>query len=172
MSSEAPRVIGHGDPPEVSGEEFRDALSRWPSGVTVLTARGPGDEPVGMTASSFAALSLEPPLVLVCVAHDAQSHDDLIGAPGFYVHVLSRAQEELSRSFATPGPAKFDALSSRDSGHFGAPLLPVGVARLACAHHGAVSLGDHTVLTGQVVETEVTEAPPLLYADRGYHGLA
>lgn len=124
-----------------------------------------------MTASSFAALSLEPPLVLVCIGHDAQSHDDLIGAPGFYIHVLSRGQEELSRSFAAPGPEKFEAIESREDGRFGAPLLPVGVARLACAHHAAVPLGDHTVLSGRVVAAEVTNEPPLLYAHRDYHGL-
>lgn len=173
MSSEsaAPDATGHSDHAEVSGDEFRDAMARWASGVTIVTARGAGQEPVGMTASSFAALSLEPPLVLVCIGHDAQSHDDLVGAAGFYVHVLSRGQEQLSRSFAAPGPEKFDALEPHESGRFDAPLLPVGVARLACAHHAAVPLGDHTVLGGRVVTVEVTDAPPLLYAHRNYYGL-
>lgn len=173
MSSESatPGLTGDSDHAEVSSGEFREAMARWASGVTIVTAVGVGQEPVGMTASSFAALSLQPPLVLVCIAHDAQSHDDLVRAPGFFVHVLSRGQEELSRSFAAPGRAKFDALGPLETGRFGAPLLPVGVARLACAHFAAVPLGDHTVLSGRVVGSEVTDAAPLLYAHRDYHGL-
>lgn len=156
----------------VSPIEFRDALSRWASGVTVVTARGLQEEPVGMTASSFTALSLEPPLVLVCVDLSAKSHDALVGADGFYVHVLSRGQEHLSKAFARSGPEKFDEVESAGRGAFEAPLLPVGVARLACAHHAAQVLGDHTILVGRVIQTEATDAPPLLYADRGYHGLS
>ncbi len=173
MSSEPAAGASSGQDGEaaVSADDFRDAMSRWASGVTIVTATGPSGEPVGMTASSFTAVSLAPPLVLVCVSVEAQSHDPLVGAPGFYVHVLSREQEHLSRSFATPGPEKFAELERPEVGRFDAPLLPVGVARLACAHHAAHRLGDHTVLAGRVVRTEVRDEPPLLYAARDYHGL-
>lgn len=156
----------------VSPAAFRDAMSRWASGVTIVTARGPGHEPIGMTASSFSALSLEPPLVLVCVALSARSHDPLVGAPGFVVHVLSREQEQLSQAFARPGSAKFDGVAASEAGPYAAPLLPVGAARLACAHHEARTVGDHTILVGRVVDAITTDAPPLLYARRDYHGLA
>lgn len=156
-------------PEGVSAEEFRAALARWASGVTVVTCRHL-DEPVGMTASSFTSLSLEPPLVLVCVKRTAAAHAPLTEAPGFAVHVLSRGQEDLSRAFARPGPEKF-ADHPDERGPFDAPLLAMGVARIACAHETVTPVGDHSILVGRVVAVEHSDAPPLLYADRGYHGL-
>src|SRR3954471_1037610 len=90
----------------VSERDFRDTLARWASGVTVVTARD-GGEPVGMTAASFSSLSLDPPLVLVCVAHSATSHDGLVAAPGFAVHNLGSEQADVPPPFAEPGPEKF-----------------------------------------------------------------
>ena len=78
----------------VTEREFRDTLARWASGVTVVTGRHDG-EPVGMTAASFSSLSLDPPLVLVCIAHSASSHAGLVAAPGFAVHILA-ADQDLS----------------------------------------------------------------------------
>jgi flavin reductase (DIM6/NTAB) family NADH-FMN oxidoreductase RutF len=153
----------------VDGETFRATLARWASGVTILTCRD-GEEPVGMTASSFSSLSLDPPLVLACIGNRSQAHDALVGASGFAVHLLSREQEDLSGAFARPGPEKF-AATGDVRGPFEAPLLPLGVARLVCAHEAALPGGDHTILVGRVVAAEHTEAPQLLYADRGYRGL-
>jgi flavin reductase (DIM6/NTAB) family NADH-FMN oxidoreductase RutF len=154
------------EPASVSKRRFRDALARWASGVTVVTARD-GDEPVGMTAASFSSLSLDPPLVLVCVARDAHSHDGLVGAPGFAVHILGSGQAEMSTAFAEPGPLKFEDYPD-EPGPFGAPLLPFGVALLVCAHHCALDGGDHTILVGRVVETDLAGTDPLIYCDRGY----
>jgi flavin reductase (DIM6/NTAB) family NADH-FMN oxidoreductase RutF len=156
--------------PSVSPQEFRETLARWPSGVTVVTARDAGG-PVGITVSSFASLSLDPPLVLVCIDHAARSHDGLVGAGGFVVHVLSREQDGLSTRFARPGPEKFADGDWRE-GPFGAPVLPLGVARLVCARHDALDAGDHTILVGRVLEVARTDAPPLVYCDRGYHSIA
>ena len=150
----------------VSERLFRDTLARWPSGVTVVTARH-GDKPVGMTAASFSALSLDPPLVLVCVARDANSHDGLVSAPGFAVHILGSEQAEVSRQFAEPGPQKFEAYPDA-SGPFDAPLLPFGVALLVCAHHAALDGGDHTILLGRVIHTDLAGTDPLVHCNRGY----
>ncbi len=154
---------------EVSPLEFRNALARWASGVTVVTAR---DErgPVGMTVSSFSALSLDPPLVLVCVARTALSHDALVGADGFAVHVLEREQQDMSELFAQAGGAKF-ARFPDERGLFDAPLLPFGVARLSCAHEAVHDGGDHTILVGRVLRVELAGADPLVHFNRGYHGL-
>ena len=150
----------------VSENEFRDTLARWASGVTVVTARAGGD-PIGMTAASFSSLSLDPPLVLVCIARSAQSHDGLVGAPGFAVHVLGASQAEMSAQFARPGADKF-AAHPQESGPFGVPLLPFGVARLVCEAHQALDGGDHTILVGRVVSTELAGTDPLLYCNRAY----
>lgn len=153
----------------VTEPEFRDALARWGSGVTVLTARA-GDDPVGITVASFSSLSLEPPLVLACIAHSATCHDGLVEAPGFAVHVLGSEQERMSAAFARPGPEKFDD-HPIETGPFGVPLLPFGVARLVCAHHDALPGGDHTILVGRVVSTELAGSDPLLYCNRAYDRL-
>jgi flavin reductase (DIM6/NTAB) family NADH-FMN oxidoreductase RutF len=150
----------------VSPQEFRETLALWPSGVTVLTARGE-EELLGMTISSFSSLSLDPPLILSCIDKKAKSHDGLVDARGFAVHVLARDQEDISRAFARPGPEKFDQIAW-DEGAFGAPLLPVGVARLVCAHEAALDGGDHTILIGRVVEVARSGKPPLIYWDRDY----
>lgn len=158
-------LLPEGVPPDV----FRATMARWPSGVTVVTCDSDG-EPVGMTASSFSSLSLDPPLVLVCVARTATAHDPLCDAAGFAVHVLSREQEDISRAFARPGPEKF-ADHPDVRGAFDVPLLPVGVARMTCALESTLGGGDHTIVVGRVLAAEHTDARPLLYADRGYHGL-
>lgn len=150
----------------VTEPEFRDALARWASGVTVVTARA-GDEPLGMTVASFSSLSLEPPLVLACIAHNASSHDGLVEAPGFAVHVLGSEQEEMSAAFARPGPEKFEEYPSQP-GPFGIPLLPFGVALLICVHHDALPGGDHTILVGRVVAVELAGSDPLIYCNRAY----
>ncbi len=150
----------------VSAQEFRETLALWPSGVTVVTARA-DDELLGMTVSSFSSLSLDPPLILACLDKKAKSHDGLVGARGFAVHVLARDQEHVSRGFTRPGPEKFDEIDW-EAGAFGTPLLPVGVARLVCAHEAAVDGGDHTILIGRVVDVARSGKPPLIYWDRDY----
>jgi flavin reductase (DIM6/NTAB) family NADH-FMN oxidoreductase RutF len=157
--------------PSVREQDFRDALARWASGVTVVTARDPEGVPAGMTAASFASVSLDPPLVLVCIARTAQAHDPLVGAPGFAVHLLGAGQVEMSRRFAEPGLEKFDGMAGEPS-PFGAPLLPFDVARLVCAHHAALDGGDHTILLGRVVATELAGSDPLLYCNRDYWRLS
>ncbi len=150
----------------VSENEFRDTLARWASGVTIVTARSGGD-PIGMTAASFSSLSLEPPLVLVCVARSALSHEGLVAAPGFAIHLLGAAQAEMSALFAQPGADKFGAFPD-ESGPFGVPLLPFGVARIVCEAHSSHEGGDHTILVGRVVSSELAGTDPLLYCNRTY----
>ena len=150
----------------VSEREFRDTLARWASGVTIVTARH-GGEPIGMTAASFSSLSLDPPLVLVCIARSATSHDGLVAAPGFAVHILGAEQDDVSALFAQPGTDKFAGFPD-ERGLFDVPLLPAGVARLVCAPHEALEGGDHTILIGRVVQTELAGTDPLLYCNRTY----
>jgi len=154
----------------VAPHEFRDTLARWASGVTVVTARHRG-EPVGMTAASFSSLSLDPPLVLVCIQRSASSHDGLVEAPGFAIHILGAGQDDVSALFSRPGPDKFAGFPD-ERGPFDVPLLPADVARLVCAPHQAIDGGDHTILIGRVVQTELTGTDPLLYCNRGYGRLS
>jgi flavin reductase (DIM6/NTAB) family NADH-FMN oxidoreductase RutF len=154
----------------VSERDFRDALARWASGVTIVTARHDG-EPVGMTVASFSSLSLDPPLVLVCVGHSANSYTGLVSAPGFAIHLLGAGQEQMSSLFSRPGLHKFRDFPD-ERGPFDAPLLPFGVARMVCAAHSTLEGGDHTILVGRVVSTELAGTDPLLYCNRAYGRLS
>jgi flavin reductase (DIM6/NTAB) family NADH-FMN oxidoreductase RutF len=164
------RAAPHPDPSaQVERQAFRDAMSRWASGVTVVTAAGP-DGLAGMTASAFSSLSLDPPLILVCVAHSSTQHDALVGAPGFAVHFLGHHQHDLSNRFAQTGGDKFAGLDHRP-GPFGAPLLDDVHVRLVCAREETPVAGDHTILIGRVIEAEVSDGEPLLHWNRGYRRL-
>ncbi|MEA2783663.1 MAG: hypothetical protein QOK29_5226 [Rhodospirillaceae bacterium] len=173
-ASPAERADPAGPAGSVTSGDFRAALSRWASGITIVTAAGP-QGPTGITVSSFASLSLDPPLVLACIARSSGSHDALVTADGFGVHLLSREQRELSAHFARAGIDKFAGLA-HEVGPYGAPLLPVGLARLVCAREAALDGGDHTILVGRVTRAEVPElddlGDPLLHYNRGYRALA
>jgi len=151
---------------DVTADDFRAALSRWASGVTIVTAAGP----VGMTVSAFSSLSLDPPLILVSLARAAATHDPVLAAPGFAVHILEDDQAELSHRFAT-AQDRFNGLDW-STGPYGAPLLHGGVARIACERHATVDGGDHTILIGRVVQVDVHAGEPLLYYCGAYRGLA
>ena len=155
---------------QVDASAFRGALAQWASGVTIVTA-ATADGPVGLTASSFSSLSLDPPLVLVCIDQRGGSHDPLTGADGFAVHLLDASQEQLSNHFARGAADKFDKTDWR-TGRFNAPLLPLGLARIVCQRETLVEGGDHTILVGRVVEVETAQGRPLLYWAGGYRGLA
>lgn len=153
----------------VAANDFRAALARWASGVTVVTAAGP-DGPVGLTASAFTSLSLDPPLVLVCVGQAGASHDPVIAAPGFAVHLLGEDQEHLSARFARARDDRFTE-TEWEPGPFGAPLIPGCLARLVCARESAFEGGDHTILVGRVTDVELDDGRPLVYWMGGYRGL-
>ncbi len=152
-------------PDQISPDDFRAALSRWASGVTIVTAAGP----VGMTVSAFSSISLDPPLVSVALAKNAGTHDPVVAADGFAVHILEDDQQELSGRFA--GAADRFTDLPWDEGLFGAPLLHGGVARLVCARHAVVDGGDHTILLGRVVQVDVRAGEPLVYYRGAYRGL-
>ncbi len=153
------------DPLSVTPDSFKAALSRWASGVTVVTAPGPA----GMTVSAFASLSLEPPLITVAIACGAHAHDAIVGADGFAVHILGADHAELSTRFASPVD-RFAGLTWEEGPH-GEPLLHEYVARLVCARHATFDGGDHTILVGRVVQADITHGDPVLYYRGAYRHL-
>ena len=90
--------------------QFRELMGRFATGVTVLTVSGPGGRPLGMTASSLASVSLVPPLVSVCIDHEAELHDSILAASVFVVNVLESRQETLSRRFADRHEDRFEGV--------------------------------------------------------------
>lgn len=165
MSDQTSQTAAHG----VDGDAFRAAMSRWASGVSVFTAAGPAG-PVGLTVSSFSSVSLDPPLVLGCIARSTSAHDDLVAADGFAVHVLGHGQKDLSNRFAGRPDERFADLEW-EAGAFEAPLLPMGLVRMVCARESVTEAGDHTILVGRVVRAEVEDGDPLVYFHRAYRGI-
>jgi flavin reductase (DIM6/NTAB) family NADH-FMN oxidoreductase RutF len=150
--------------------EFRTALRSFAAGVTVVTTRDREGRPSGLTASAFTSVSLDPPLVLVCVDHSATAHPDIRALGWFAVNVLRREQEALSRQFAVSGGDKFRGVACHE-GQAGLPLLDGALATLECRIVEAHEAGDHTIFIGQVESASVTGGRPLVYFHGGYHSL-
>ncbi len=169
--------------------EFRQALSHFATGVTVLTAErvvnpittenGRGQTathgPVhGMTANSFTSVSLEPLLILVCVAESAQMHGVLHQRRRFGVNVLKTGQQAISEFFAQPEqPVDAErALGIRFRWTSqGIPLLEDALIQLACNVVSTYAAGDHTIFLGEVLSADIDPGEPLLYYRRDYHHL-
>lgn len=150
---------------------FRQLLGRFATGVTVVTTRDPAGRPIGMTASSVASVSLQPPLVLVSVDQANDMHPALHAAPRFVLNVLAADQEAISRRFAAEHPDRFEGLGYRETKH-GIPVLDGVVASIECDKHAEAPGGDHTVFFGVVTGGSVSDRRPLLYYRGGYTGLA
>ena len=158
-------------------QDFKDALSRFPSGVTVVTL-DTEDGPHAMTASAFCSLSLDPPLVLVCVKKGNRTHEKLEGAKGFAVNILHESQQTHSNRFAgwpPEGEEPWDNVSHSPAPESGAPFLDGAIASLDCTLYGTRDGGDHTIFIGQVENAESfgerDDLAPLLYFAGKYRGV-
>jgi len=151
--------------------QFKDALRRWASGVTIITTSCEG-EYAGMTVSAFSSVSLQPPLVLAC-ADKRSNTNPLIAKSGvFCANILALDQEELSNRFAKSGneAIRFERLDCK-IGETGSPWLPGALASLDCRVEAAHDAGDHVIYVGVVVDAHIGSGTPLLYYDAGYHFL-
>jgi flavin reductase (DIM6/NTAB) family NADH-FMN oxidoreductase RutF len=170
--------------PGVDPSLFKAALGRLASGVTVVTVRGADGIDHGMTASAFTSLSLDPPLVLVCVEADNSTYEIIESSDSFAVNILARSQEEISNRFAggivgadgrwTPWPMdrdRFEDLDFSRGEHSGAALLEGSLASLDCTLEAVLPGGDHGIFVGRVQGATLCEGAaqgPLLYSSGGY----
>ena len=161
--------------PRLTAVEFRQALGQFASGVTVITAeRAPGLVH-GMTASSFASVSLDPLLILVCVAHSAQMLSVMEAQKRFGVSILKDDQREISKFFAKPeqGDKEEAALGIRFRWTpTGIPVLEGTLVQLACHLAAAHVSGDHTIFVGEVESAEIHTGRPLLHFGGEYHRIS
>jgi flavin reductase (DIM6/NTAB) family NADH-FMN oxidoreductase RutF len=147
--------------------EFRKAVSRFPTGVTVITAREPDDQIVGMTANSFTSVSLSPPIVLVSVTQGRTL--TAIGASGrFGINVLPASSRELSGHFAG---RRVPGLNPEFEETGGMPKLARAIAYFDCIVERSVVVADHTLLIGVVQACHHAEADPLVFFSSQYHDL-
>lgn len=146
---------------------YRATLGRFASGVTIVTARDADGRDVGMTVSAFSALSLEPPLVLVCIDNGASVAPVLEHCSSFAVNILAEHQEPLSRQFAERELDRFEGVAIT-RGASGLALLEGALAQIECRVASRTPAGDHTILIGEVAATALREGNPLLYYRGGY----
>lgn len=148
---------------EEADASLREVMSVYPTGVTVVAASDPDGSPYGLTVNSFTSLSLEPPLVLVCIGHTSSSHARLIAAPGFTVNVLAAQQEQVAFRFSRdPSEGRFDDFRWRRTAS-GAPVLDGVAAWLECSVHEVLAGGDHSIVVGRVRRSAVSDRPALLF---------
>jgi flavin reductase (DIM6/NTAB) family NADH-FMN oxidoreductase RutF len=154
--------------PHVHPEHFRAVLGHFCSGVTIVTAAG-ADGPAGFTAQSFASLSLDPPLVLVCPGKNSTSWPRIEATRNFCVNVLAEDQEELCRAFAMRGGDKFAGIGYEPAPHTGAPLLTGALAWIDCHLEAIHDGGDHVIVVGRALDLGVHPGRrPLLFYRGGF----
>jgi 3-hydroxy-9,10-secoandrosta-1,3,5(10)-triene-9,17-dione monooxygenase reductase component len=146
---------------KVDAARFREVLGHFASGVTVVTALS--EEPVGFTCQAFAALSLEPPMVLLAPAKTSTSWPKIASAGAFAVNILASDQADMARSFAVSGGDKFTGIGWNPGSATGAPLLDGVIAWAECQLEEIFDAGDHELVTGKVVALGVGEGRPLLF---------
>lgn len=148
-------------------QEFRRALGSFATGVTIVTTATGPEMPVGVTASSFNSVSLDPPLVLWSLAKKSLSLDAFRDSGHFAVHILSCLQEDLSNAFARSGADKF-ANVGWQPGTIGSPVLDKFAARFECRTVHQYEGGDHIIFVGEVVAFDKCDQPPLVFHGGSY----
>ena len=151
-------------------DDFKAALSSWASGVSVVTTNA-GGLLYGLTVSSFTSLSLDPPLILVCIDNRNRFPTMVAEAGGFAVSILAREQEAASNYFAGSGrlPTPNFTTIEGEWTESGQPVVKGAAAHIVCRLHDQLQRGDHTIIIGEVVEARTDDSKmPLLYWKRGY----
>ncbi|MEL0107886.1 MAG: Cro/CI family transcriptional regulator [Rhodospirillaceae bacterium] len=153
----------------IDTREFRNALGRFATGITVITTRGFNAKPEGLTVNSFAAVSLEPPQVLWCLGKQSPSLPAFEACSHFAVNVLTRDQRDLSNQFATSSDDKFAGIDWTE-GRGGAPILENCLATFECRNAIRHDGGDHLIFIGEVEHFHYINGSPLLF-NGGQYGI-
>lgn len=157
--------------PTIDQRMFRDTMGRFATGVTVVTWDD-GERQRGLTANAVSSLSLDPPLLLVCVDRKSTAHPQLASAQAFAVNILAADQVDVSNAFARHGVEDMGevAYSTRQSG---APIIDGALAWVECEIAERLEGGDHTIYIGRVIDLEIArpEAEPLVFFSGHYRGL-
>ena len=166
MPRTQPEYVAGSDP-----RTLRDALGTFATGVTVVTTSGPDGRPIGLTANSFTSVSLDPPLLLVCLARDATTTRIIEEVGHFAVNVLHIGQQETSSLFATRGEDRF-AQTECETWEHSVPIIRNSLASFECRKHAEYDGGDHVILVGEVVRVRYApQRDPLLYFRGKYRKL-
>ncbi len=155
----------------VSPEDFRSAMSRFASGVTVVTTKDAKGKLHGITVSAFCSVSLDPPLVLVCIEKTTGSHYAFEESRVFAVNILADHQSDISQHFATLFEDKFDGIEVEHA-TLGVPVLAGALVSLECNLKKSLDGGDHSIFLGEVENVILRDGDPLLYFRGDYRSVA
>jgi flavin reductase (DIM6/NTAB) family NADH-FMN oxidoreductase RutF len=152
----------------IDARALRQVMGCFATGVTVITTRDQDGRPYGLTANAVTSLSLEPPLLLICVDRKAETFPHFFDSKVFVLNILAEHQEDVSRRFATSGGDKFTGIAHR-FGHLELPILEGTLGHIECRIIETLEGGDHVIHIGQVEHAEAREGHPLLFF-RGRYG--
>jgi flavin reductase (DIM6/NTAB) family NADH-FMN oxidoreductase RutF len=141
---------------------FRRALGCFATGVTIITARAPGGQPIGLSCNSFTSLSLDPPLVQWSIAKTSRNYAALCAVNHFAIHVLDQTQSDMCRQFSAKDRDRFAGLELETNSH-NVPLLTRYHARFECETFARHEAGDHTLIIGRVLCLSEQEGKPLIF---------
>ena len=154
----------------IDKELFRRVLSNFAAGVTIVTTVDAERRPHGLTATAFTSVSLDPPLVLVCIDKKAETFAQFAPAGVFAVNFLALDQQDLSQRFAKHGGEKFNGVGWR-SGVLGTPLIDGAIGYVECRIKHAYEGGDHIIYVGEIESADANDAPPLLHFRQAYRSV-
>ncbi|NOQ12938.1 MAG: flavin reductase [Methyloprofundus sp.] len=156
----------------IDNQEFKNSLKLWASGVSVITANSPDGE-LGMTATSFASVSMDPPQILVCINDSAETGAAILEDKKFAVNILTAAQEQVSNQFAG-GSSMQERFANVTwhKGELGLPLFDEALVSLECSVVQQVRAGTHWVVIGEIQSTQCQSGEPLLYFNSSYRKVA
>ncbi len=146
----------------ITKEEFKAALGRFASGVTVVTTKDADGKLHGLTVSAFSSVSMNPPLILVCILKTTGSYASFQESTSFVVNILSDTQQDVSNHFARHSEDKFTGQNYELNDH-GLPILADCLVNLECTLKHSYDGGDHTIFVGEIEKTHLADGEPLLY---------
>lgn len=154
----------------ITNEEFRAALGNFASGVTVVTTKDADGNLHGLTVSAFSSVSMNPPLILICIQKSTHSYHAFEESKSFVVNILSDSQKEISNQFAFKHEDKFSGIDYK-IGVLNIPVLDNCLVNLECTLKHSYDGGDHTIFVGQIENAVVNEKNPLVYWKGNYRDL-
>ena len=154
----------------ITKDEFRSALGRFASGVTIVTTKDNDGKLHGLTVSAFCSVSMNPPLILICIQKSTPSHFAFEESKAFVVNVLSEHQQNISNHFAAYHEDKFAGVNYK-SGVLDLPVLEDCLVNLECRLKHAYDGGDHTIFVGEIENVILKEGNPLVYWKGNYRDL-
>ncbi|MDX1979853.1 MAG: flavin reductase family protein [Bryobacteraceae bacterium] len=151
----------------VPASGFRRACAQFATGVTIATTIDPEGAPHGLTINSFTSVSLEPPLVLICIGHNSTVLKHFRAATHYAVNILAEDQRDLSNRFALRMEQRFDGVRW-EGGVSGVPLITGALATIECRVAQTLEAGDHVILLAEAVDVRINGGNPLLYFNSAY----